>query len=359
MTGMVLLATMAPSDILGQAARSKESLATINKKLVTAETTQTIQRGLAELASRQREDGSFGSGRYRGSVAVTALSGMAFLAGGHTPGRGKYGAVVTNAVKFLLSRTQPGGFIVDDTDQPHRPMYGHGFATTFLAEVYGMTGRRDLKKSLREKLKKAVNLIISSQRTFQVNVNGVDVRGGGWRYHPSDKDADLSVTVCQVMALRAARNCGIAVPKKVITLSVAYVKACQNRDGGFRYQTIMQSDSIFPRSAAGVVALYSAGIYQGREIDRALKYLMRYLPRKNLALRSGHYFYGHYYAVQAMYQAGGNHWKDWYPAIRDELLASQRNNGSWRDPEVCDEYGTAMACLVLQTPLNYLPIFQR
>ena len=29
---------------------------------------------------------------------------------------------------------------------------------------------------------------------------------GGWRYNPVPYDADVSVTICQVMALRSARN---------------------------------------------------------------------------------------------------------------------------------------------------------
>ena len=46
-------------------------------------------------------------------------------------------------------------------------------------------------------------------------------------------------------------------------------------------------------------------------------------------------------------------------AIRDELLAGQETDGRWLDSGFSDDYGTAMACLVLQTPLNYLPIIQR
>ena len=71
-----------------------------------------------------------------------------------------------------------------------------------------------------------------------------------------------------------------------------------------------------------------------------------------------HYFYGHYYAVQAMYTAGGKYWAEWFPYIRDELIARQRPDGSWFD-QVCGHYATAMACLVLETPNNYLPIFQK
>ena len=73
-------------------------------------------------------------------------------------------------------------------------MYGHGFATLFLAEVYGMHPDPDL----RQKLVKAVKLIINTQNDE-----------GGWRYQPERREADISVTICQVMALRAARNAGI------------------------------------------------------------------------------------------------------------------------------------------------------
>ena len=60
-----------------------------------------------------------------------------------------------------------------------------------------------------------------------------------------------------------------------------------------------------------------------------------------------------------MWHAGGARWENWYPAIRDELLARQLPDGSWPDALVNIEYGTAMACLILQMPNNYLPIFQR
>ena len=60
-----------------------------------------------------------------------------------------------------------------------------------------------------------------------------------------------------------------------------------------------------------------------------------------------------------MWHAGGQHWKRWYPAIRDELIHRQQPNGGWTDTTINTEYGTAMACLILQMPNNYLPIFQR
>lgn len=304
-----------------------------------------VDLGLAWLAGQQAANGSFGSGGFRGNVAVTALAGIAFMTAGHVPGEGPYGEVVEKAVGYILECTGESGFIESKGSTFHGPMYGHGFATLFLAEAYGMSQRPDV----REKLKKAVRLIVNSQN-----------KDGGWRYFPGSVDADISVTVCQIMALRAARNAGIYVPKEVVDKCIDYVRRSQNADGGFMYM-IHGGASAPPRSAAGIVALYSAGIYEGDQIERGLNYLMRtFLPTGGIGRPSSHYFYGHYYAVQAMWQAGGAYWARWYPAIRDELLATQvRPAGYWEDATVCREYGTAMAVIILQTPNTHLPIFQR
>ena len=304
--------------------------------------TDSIDRGLVFLAKQQRENGAFRSSSMGTNPAVVALGGMAFLSSGSTPGRGPYGEQVSRAVDYLLANTRADGFIAPMQGATHGPMYGHGFATIFLAEVYGMSPRDDLRDSLA----KSVDLIVRTQN-----------KEGGWRYNPAPEDADLSVTICQIMALRAARNAGLHVPKATIDRCEEYVKKCQEPDGGFSY-TLGNRGSMFPRSAAGVVALYNAGIYEGPEIERGLVYLDRHLPKPGESNRESHYYYGQYYAVQAMWQAGGDRWDNWYPAIRDHLLRSQHEEGSWRDA-VCPEYATAMSCIILQIPNNLLPIFQR
>ncbi len=238
-------------------------------------------------------------------------------------------------------------------------MYGHGFATLFLAEVYGMAPTPALRTELRGTLQRAVRLIIDSQN-----------REGGWRYQPRANDADISVTICQIMALRAARNAGIAVPKSVAENCTKYVKECQDLhgDGGFRYQRGGGFGGTgFARTAAGVVALYSAGVYKGPAVKKGLDYLMLRKPGGNRFIdheMEAHYYYGHYYAAQAMWTAGGRYWREWYPAIRDELLrlapgGHRNNDGSWFDRRLCRHYSTAMALIILQIPNNYLPILQR
>jgi len=329
--------------------------------MITVKTDQGIDRGLSFLATRRWRDGSFGTNQYMGNTAVTSLCALAFMAAGHQPNRGQYGKHVTEALKFVLSKENTTGlnpgFLHNPHASPHGPMYGHGFATLFLAEVSGMVADKELAKEVHTKLRRAVTCILKAQN-----------REGGWRYNPTPNDADLSVTICQIMALRAARNAGVAVPENKVKECVKYVERCQDkREGWFRYMAQGGGGGgpqAFARTAAGVAALNSAGIYKGKEIDDGLRFLQQNRPgqgflRPEILIKPDmHYFYGHYYAVQAMYIAGGKYWQEWYPAIRDELLASQRTDGSWQD-QICTHYATAMALLILQVPNNYLPILQK
>jgi hypothetical protein len=333
------LALAAQAEAWAQLAPAREEFPA---DLVTAETQAAVDRGPAYLASTVNEDGSFGSGPMSRNVGVVALAGMSFLAGGNVPGRGRFGVACSEALRYILSQSRDNGYIVDVPSTTHGPMYGHGFSTLFLAEVYGMTQDSEV----RDKLAKAVELIVESQNDE-----------GGWRYNPRPEDADISVTICQIMALRAARNAGIHVPIETVEKCVDYVKRCQNVDGGFSY-TAQDGPSAFPRSAAGVVALYSAGVYEGDEVRKGLSYLKQYQPTAGARPDEMYFYYGHYYAVQAMWTAGGEYWQEWYPPVRDLLLAAQAEDGRWRD-DMGAEYGTAMACIILQMPNNYLPIFQR
>lgn len=342
-TGRCALWTIMLANILvagGSApAVDAPSVATPMESEFTPETRAAIEKGLSWLAENQAPDGAYGHlSHYGPHVAITGLAGLAFMADGNMPGRGRYGDHVSRCLSFLLANSSESGLITAETS--HGPMYGHGFATLFLAEVYGMTPRADVRETLR----KAVRLIVQTQN-----------EEGGWRYQPVRNDADLSVTICQVMALRAARNVGLYVDKAVIDKAVDYVKQSQNPDGGFRYM-LGSGGSAFARSAAGVAALQYAGIYRGEEIDRGLEYLSRFAPPKERTV--GHYFYGHYYAAQAMFLAGDAHWANWWPAIREELLEKQEPEGFWRG-QAGQEYGTAMALIILQMPNRLLPIFQK
>jgi hypothetical protein len=335
------------------ALRSSHSAAQEEKRpateAVTPETQRVVDRGLTWLAKRQvmsgRHEGAFGTGGYQGGAAVGSLSGLAFMCSGSSPGQGPFGKNIDRAVKYITSCVQDSGYIsAPGFGQDN--MYGHGFGMLFLSEAYGMMDREDADSVVGDKLRSAIKLTCAAQND-----------AGGWRYQPIKSDADLSITICQIMGLRAARDAGMHVPDAVREKCIDYVKKSQNADGSFRYQVIGGGSGTFPLTAAGIVALYSAGIYDSPEVDKGLKWLMRNMPGSSVASYHGHFFYGQYYAVQAMWHAGGDYWQKWYPAIRDVLLKRQSGDGSWADSEVCPEFGTAMACIILQMPNNFLPIF--
>jgi prenyltransferase beta subunit len=317
---------------------------------ITADQEAAVSRGLAWLASHQAPDGGFKIGDNENSAA-TALAAISMMEAGNLPNRGQYGVNVAHALSYVLSCAQESGLIISDHAQVP-PMYAHGFATLFLAEVYGMT--RD--DSLNEKLQKAVSLIEQCQSTRPGDE-------GGWRYQPIPGDADISVTICQVMALRAARDAGIFVDPAVIDRAIRYAQGCQNRDGGFSYMSHVGSAgaSGWARSAAAIAALYYAGRFQGSDIDRGLAYLAHFKPAargdNNPGIdTNGYYFYGNYYGAQAMFLAGGQYWVDWYPAIRQQLISHQAAAGNWSG-EISDDYCTSMALIILQMPNRYLPVF--
>ena len=313
-------------------------------ELITPKGQKAIDRGLKYLVKNQVK-----TGRYRGAmatsgvasgVATASLAGLALMCGGFAPGMGPYGKAIDMATEYVLSHVRDSGYIAHTDQGARENMYGHGFSMLFLSQAYGMTKN----SKIGDKLRKAVELTCQTQNDQ-----------GGWRYQPRKSDADLSITVCQIMGLRGARDAGIEVPDAVRKLCIKYVVDSQNKNGSFRY-TLRGGHTTFAMTAAGVTSLYSAGIYEGEGVEKALKYLMRYKP-SGARQGGGHYFYSNYYAVQAMWHAGGKYWDEWFPLIRNQLIKNQLADGSWSSSEAGQPFGAAMACIILQMPLNYLPVF--
>ncbi len=297
-----------------------------------ARTERGIENGLRHLAKRQRADGSWGGSNYR--AAVTSLVLMSFMLKGHFPDKGEHGKMLDKGLKYLLKRLKSGGGYTGGS------MYEHGLTTLALSEAWGMSQRKDI----RDALKKAVDVILRSQNSQ-----------GGWRYRPVPEDADLSVTVMQIVALSSAREAGIYVPDKTIERASRYVLKLQHPGGGFGYSSPAAPG--FARSAAGVMSLLMCGQHKSKAVTKGLAYLHE--QPKKVFTTERFFYYGHYYAIQAMYQAGQSHYQKWYPKIRDALLKKQRADGSWSGGGGGAEYSTAMAILILGVPYRFLPIYQR
>jgi prenyltransferase beta subunit len=316
---------------------------------VTKEIHEAVQRGLQWLSRNQANDGSWrnagGYGTY--PAAMTGLAGMALLASGSTPTRGKYWREVRQSVDFLMKNADAQSGVISVPQEEGRSMYGHGFATLYLASVFGM--EEDLKKQekLKRILDKAVTLIGSAQSG-----------AGGWIYTPDSSSDEGSVTVTQVQALRACRMSGIVVDKKVIDRAVGYIKRCQNGDGSIRYSLNSSNDGRPAITAAGVAVLYNAGVYDDQPfVEKAYEYCKKHIQVSTDS--TGHHFYTHLYWSQALYQRGGKDWSDYYAKAAAYLLKLQKKDGSWDGDGVGSVYGTSIALTILQLPYALAPIYQR
>lgn len=316
---------------------------------VTKEIHEAIQRGLGWLERNQGNDGSWRNSGGYGSypAAMSGLAGMAFLASGSTPTRGRHWSAVRRSVDFLLKHADPGSGVISVPQEEGRSMYGHGFATLYLASVFGM--EEDLRKQerLKRALDKAVSLISAAQSS-----------AGGWIYTPDSNGDEGSVTVTQIQALRACRMAGIVVDKKTIDRAVEYIKRCQNADGSIRYSLGSGGAGRPAITAAGVAVLYNAGIYDDQPfVDKAVQYCKKQIQIS--VDNTGHHYYTHLYWSQALYQRGGADWTDYYTKAANWLLKQQKKDGSWEGDGVGSVYGTSISLIILQLPYSLAPIFQR
>jgi prenyltransferase/squalene oxidase-like repeat protein len=285
-------------------------------------------------------------------MGVSALAGLAFLADGKLPDRGPYSELLDKIIDYVVRHQNEFGYFCDGGSR----MYSHSFAVLFLSQAHGMCNRR--AKDVERALTAAVQFLQDSQN-----------ERGAWRYQPFTVESDLSVTVCQVQALRAARDAGIPVASDTIDRVVAYVRSSKITDeedevGLFHYKIYgrgARRTTSFAINAAAVTTLHSAGLYDEREYGRALDYVAEEYPRVSARYADHYYFwYGNYYAAQALFTEGGPRWKAYWTRLRDDLLKRQQSDGRWLDSVgPGDAFSTAVACLLLRLPAQYLPIFQR
>jgi hypothetical protein len=312
------------------------------------EVQHTVARGLEWLAAHQSRVGHWAANESRYPVAMTGMSGIAFLAEGSTTTQGKYAATLRRTVDYLVSHSRPNG-LVGDPLRDDRYTYGHGFAMLFLSQVLGEEEDIERRKQLVDVLTRAV--IFTGQ---------AQTEAGGWGY-VSAKDGqgfdEGSTTITQVQGLRGCRNAGIPVPKEIIDKAIKYIRNCTTADGGVQYN----SRGGGPRqaiTAAAIACLFNAGDYDSKYVPKLLDYCKRNLS--NLSNSGfGHWHYAHYYYAQVLYREGGKTWEKYRDEIAAKLIAEASADGSWSQGYIGPVYTTAINLTILQLDNGTLPIFQR
>lgn len=346
--------TLAPAEI--QADVESLALAKYRTRVNGA-----VSRALVFLAGTQEADGSF-TGKYGKTNGVVGLVGMAFMSKGYTPRTGAYSVTIRQCIDYVLATPSDNGYLGVRGGQ----MYGHAIATLFLSEVSGMVGP-ERQKQIDALLPKALSVILAAQ-----NVKKGARHAGGWRYHPTSTESDMSVTGWNLMALRSARQNGAPVPVDAITRAIAYVDKCRDpRGGGYCYGPPVHcrkwglvyrpSESL---AGAGLLVRELTGHHADRANLLTGDYVLTNIRRRRQAGKGffpedGHIEYHTYYAAQGMFQLGGAYWDTFGKAMHEYLLPRQRSDGSWLHSPRGKAYPTAMYVLALTVTYRQLPIYQR
>ncbi len=346
-----------------------------------------IDKGLAWIAKQQLKDGSWEAAGGSYSTSMTALAGIALLAEGSVPGQGKYGKELDKAAECLLGRCQKNGLIIGaNQSEQGRYMFGHGFAMTFLAQVYAKEKNDKAKKELADALKKAVVFTANAQ-----------TKKGGWGYVSALDGSDFDegcTSLTQIHALRTVQEVGLPVPKEL--LEKAYDYAAKSAIVVNRHQDAKQVERGFVYSLSGasgqqsrpvLTAVALAVRFKGEEYEKSdlavqwLNHCQKWELEKGRGA-SGYLEYSRYYFAQVLYKLGEDghaklrpdlaevekkdpqktallKWSRYRDKWFDKLASTQADDGTWTDKSVGPVFATALNLTILQLDKGHLPMCRR
>ena len=166
---------------------------------------EAIRRALEYLKDGPEARRRVGAGGFGRATSVTSLAVMAFLAAGHVPG--EPGPVPRDGREGHPLRPRPPA-VQRHARLEHQPR------ADVLPRDQHLDARRGRRHDHRPDARRAGAATALAQggqadprwpRTCAKNPE----HAGGWRYQPTSRDSDISVTGWQVMALRAAKSAGL------------------------------------------------------------------------------------------------------------------------------------------------------
>ena len=180
---------------------------------------------------------------------------------------------------------------------------------------------------------------------------------GAWRYSPSGKEADTSVTGGVLMGLLAARNAGIEVPDEAIDRAIAYFTQMTAESGQVAYSN---GAGGFNESLARIsIGTLVFSIARRKDMPQFAQTL-GYLRDKIQGGTSGHggISYQSYYQAQALFQGDVQLWKVWNQQLIERLKKEQKATGGF-DGTQGPYVATTLSLLAVAVNYRFLPIYER
>jgi hypothetical protein len=303
-----------------------------------------VLKSLRWLKSQQNSNGSWPGN----STAMTGLVLLAYFGHCETPLSEEFGDSCMKGIVYLVNLGMKNKGRISDSPYEHAiATYALGEAATFCKE-----GKIEVP-NLMAVTEKAGQFIIDNQN-----------KNGGWAYLyvKEGGHTDTSVAGWQLQALKACSHTNIKYKGLISCISkgLRYMGDCQNKNGGFGYETLNSpagGGTYFTLTGVGVLCHQMWDKGNSMEVSKGVRYIKENTKFDWNTEDSD--LYCHYYESQAMMQAGGANWKFYNDLFRDQLLNNQNLDGSWKAPKSKGHdpsaiYRNALCTLMLEVYYRFL-----
>lgn len=324
------------------------------KKCKTCE--EAMAKGLAWLA-KQQQGGAIQVGN-GGTVVITCIAALAWMANGSTATSGPYSKNVVQAMQYVSRTVAPGaknkGKTASGMEFEGFGNWDLGYAAIFLSEYYQQAPTPALKEKLEFLVEK-----MAEQRE----------PNGGWGHAPNFAYKDLMVvTTACLGGLGSIKNlCGVPVPQEVFDKAAKYIEdSSSGGTVGYSPRPGQKGWGHSGRASGAAWALTKSGS-GAKHLAQIAKFIKQDLTNahKDHASPTLHYLWAGLWA----YTAGPETWKTYKDMYLDWWLSAQQADGSFICPTKSDvegtfgmdmdnktvgpAYPTAVWCLVFALPYDH------
>ena len=282
-------------------------------------------------------------------VATTSIALLAFLDAGFGPnskvelGGVKAGEVVRKALAWLLkAQNTDSGHISGGTGGTPKPIFEHLVATYVLSTAaLRIQPGKPFGEAEVDQLRQAVHRAAQDALANQV-------KNGGWRYTPGT-ESDTWVTCWGAMALLAAREAGVDIPRLHLKYIVRWLDGSTDKKGFFIGYSPSQMSKVSlsgmenyvhhpTLSAFGALARMLIEGKPSASTAAADKLLRADLPSSEPFARDYAYWYAATMYLSHRTRGRGTDWSKWVGALnRQEFLIQEMKDdcslGSWPGKE--------------------------
>lgn len=310
-----------------------------------------VVSALRWLKDTQESDGSWKA--QNRPVAMTGLALLCFLGHCETPSSPEFGDTVQKAIVYLIANGKKNGGALATSAAHSNVCYEHPIATYAMAEAYTLCKEFKIPvPGLEETVLAAGNFLIKNQ-----NDNG----GWAYSYQTSGGHTDSSIVCWNLQALKACKTTELVFDEdkndleKSAKAGIEFLERCKNGKGTIGYKPGSGTTTMSP---GGALCFQQWGKGKRSFTRNIVKWInetndFEYKVHGNL--------YMHYYAGQAMINAGGSAWTKYNKKTMVNLAASQNADGSWPVPGKAGHgmksvhYATCLATLMMEVYYRFLP----